>query len=234
MNCTYCGAPLTDGADTCARCGAKIPPGAASGPAPETVSRDPNGVYRWRYDLNLLKTPTIFWLVWRIFFFIWLAICAGTLISDAIRQKRLVEGALLTDIKALAVAFLVMTALVGLGYLLYAAMMGGKYCVVFEMDETGVRHTQIPAQAKKAKRLAAATTLVGLASGRLTTAGVGLNASRTEMYSEFAKVKKVKAYPRRGLIKVNGTLNRNQIYVAAADFDFVHGFIVSHCPNLKK
>ena len=47
--------------------------------------------------------------------------------------------------------------------------------------------------------------------------------------SEFAKVKKVKAYPNKNLIKVNGVLDHNQVYVLKEDFEFVEKYIISRC-----
>ena len=53
------------------------------------------------------------------------------------------------------------------------------------------------------------------------------------MYSDWDSVRRVKCYPRRGLIKVNGILRRNQVYAAPEDFAFVRDYILSHCKNLK-
>ena len=77
------------------------------------------------------------------------------------------------------------------------------------------------------------TVLAGPAAGNLTTVGVGMNAARTEMYSDFSRVRRVKAYPRRGLIKVNGLLQRNQVYAAPEDFAFVREFIEAHAVNKR-
>ena len=81
---------------------------------------------------------------------------------------------------------------------------------------------------------ASRTTPPSASQGRTGTVGVGLNAQRTEMYTEFAKVRKVKAYPRRHLIKVNERLEHNQVFAAKEDFAFVKDYIVSHCPNIKQ
>ena len=127
-----------------------------------------------------------------------------------------------------------MTVVTALGYSVYAALMGGKYCVMFEMDENGINHKQISAQAKKAKKIAGATALAGAASGRLTTVGAGINSARTEMYSDFSRVRKVKAFPALNLIKVNGRLSRNQIYASKDDFEFVKKYIKERCMNIQK
>ena len=58
-----------------------------------------------------------------------------------------------------------------------------------------------------------------------------MNGARTEMYSEFGKVRSVKACRRRNLIKVNGLLNHNQVYTEKEDFDFVLNYISSRVPK---
>lgn len=193
-----------------------------------------DGKYRWRYDLNLFTNPTIFLLVWKIFFFILLGIALISTIVDAIEWSDFFPERFLEGMRFWGIFLIGMTVIVALGYLLYAAIMGGKYCVLFEMDENGINHKQIPKQAKKAEKIAGLTVLGGLAAGNLTTVGVGMNAARTEMYSDFAAVRKVKAYPLRKLIKVNGLLKRNQVYAEKEDFDFVLNYIRSHCTNVKK
>ena len=140
----------------------------------------------------------------------------------------------LSQLKVFGIMLAIMTGLTLLGYLAYAAIMGGKYCVLFEMDEVGISHTQMMKQVKKAELISFLTVLAGLASKNPTTVGVGLNSSaRTSMYSEFSKVKKVKSYPGRGLIKVNMTFEKNQVYTTKADFEFVNNYILEHCTNLK-
>ena len=189
-----------------------------------------DGKYRWVYELNLLTNPTVFLLVWKILFFIFLGIFAVVLASDAIRYG---AAKLAENLRFLLYFFLGMTAVTALGYLLYAAVMGGKYCVMFEMDEKGVNHRQMPHQVKKAQALADLTALAGLAAGRPGVAGAGLNASRTEMYTAFADVRRIKAYPARRLIKLNERLSHNQVYAGQEDFDFVLDYITARCHNLK-
>ena len=123
-----------------------------------------------------------------------------------------------------------MTALTVLGILVYAAIMRGKYIVMFEMDDKGVKHAQIPSQAKKAQKLSAATARAGASFGGLTAAGAGMMASRTSMYTAFSDVRKVKAYPRRNIIKLNERLEHNQVYASLEDFDFVYQYIYPTVP----
>ena len=191
------------------------------------------GKYRWIYELHLFKTPIIFMLVWKILFFIFLMIFAFVFIADFVNWGFTAER-IKESLRFSGFFLLGMTVVTALGYSVYAALMGGKYCVMFEMDEKGINHKQIPAQAKKAKKIAGATALAGAASGRLTTVGAGINSARTEMYSDFSRVRKVKAFPALNLIKVNGRLSRNQIYASKEDFEFVKKYIKERCMNIQK
>jgi len=197
------------------------------------ILRCSDGKYRWIYNLDLLKNPTIFLLVWKIFACILAGIFVFTTVVDAISWPGEFLASLLNSLRVFGWLFLGMTVLVAISCLIYAAMMGGRYSVLFEMDEDGINHKQMEYQKKKAEQLSALTVLAGLAAGNATTVGVGLNAGRSEMYSDWGSVRRVKCYPRRGLIKVNGVLRRNQVYAAPEDFDFVRDFILSHCANLK-
>ena len=199
----------------------------------ERVTLCKDGKYRWQYDVNLFTNPTIFLLVWKIFFFILLGILSIVIIHDVTSWKDTLRERLMYDLRFLGYIMLGMTVLVALSYLIYAAIMGGKYCIIFEMDENGINHKQIPEQAKKAKKIAKATMFAGAASGSFSTLGAGMGAARTEMYSDFSRVKRVKAYPRRNLIKVNCVLSHNQVYTHSEDFEFVKNYITTHCPNLK-
>ena len=119
-------------------------------------------------------------------------------------------------------------------YIILAWMYGWKYIVLFEMDENEIAHIQMPKQFKKAEAIGWLTALAGLASGNLTTIGIGINSAvRNSMTSEFKNVKEVRSLKRQHVIKVNQLLNHNQVYAEEADFDFVLEYITKHCVNAK-
>ena len=186
-----------------------------------------DGKYRWVYELNMLTNPIIFWTVLKVLGGVWLFLYVFMLIF----------GDFATIWEAFRIFAYVMAGIVALslmGYLVVAAMYKGKYVVLFEMDEDGISHTQMPRQYKKAQILSAFTVLAGLASGKLSTAGSGiLAATKNSSTSVFENVRKVKARRRLHLIKVNQMLNKNQVYVPNEDFDFVYDFIKSRCPHAK-
>ena len=121
-----------------------------------------------------------------------------------------------------------------ISYLIVVWMNGGKYVVNFTMDEKRLIHEQVPVQYERARKVGILAALVGIFAKRPVAAGAGaLAASRDTSVSVFDKVRRIK--PRRGqnLIKVNQSLERNQVYVPDEDFDFVLDFIRKHCPNAK-
>ena len=191
-----------------------------------------DGKYRWVYEMNMLTNPTIFLTVFKIFLYI---ILAGWLIFGTFLY--LIHGdfeGFLDMSKGMLVALAIMAGLTLLGVLLLAVLYGGKYVVLFEMDEQEIKHIQLPRQVKKAQAISLITTLVGLAAKKPTTAGAGLLAAgKSSSTSVYANVRRVVARRNLHLIKVNQLLNKNQIYVPDEDFDFVYEFIKSRCIHAK-
>lgn len=191
-----------------------------------------DGKYRWVYELNMFTNPVIILTVAKVlggvilgmwaFFGLILFVFSG----DWDGLWGMTQGML--------VALGVLAVLLIPAYLIICWMYHGKYVVLFEMDEQSVVHIQLPRQFKRAQALGLLTTLVGLAAKRPSVAGAGLlTASRQSSTSTFKNVRKVKACPRRHLIKVNQLFEKNQVYAAPEDFDFVYEWIRSRCPGAK-
>ena len=194
----------------------------------KNITFDSDGVYRWVYELNLYKNPTILFLIWKIFGFvllgIWLFMVILEIIDDNLSLDTLMDITSVFLLLALGFGLLCL-----IGYLLYALMMGGKYCVLFEMDDRGVHHIQMESQIKKVEAISILTMLVGAMAGRPGAVGTGMLAgARTNMYTAFVDVRNVESCPGRDLIKVNELLNKNQVYAEKEDFDFVLNFILTH------
>jgi hypothetical protein len=191
-----------------------------------------DGKYRWKYEVNMFKNPAILITVFKVFFYtiVGLFLVFGFFLYVIHGDWEGLWGMT----KGMFVALGIFAVLSVLGYLIVAWMYGGKYIVLFELDEKVLKHTQLPAQFERARKLGVATAFVGLLARKPSVAGAGLiSASRNSSTSVLANVRRVK--PRRWLhlIKVNQLLNHNQVYVTKEDFDFVYGFIQSHCPNAK-
>ena len=191
-----------------------------------------DGKYRWVYEMNLLTNPTVSLTVIKIFFFIalflWLVV---GLFADLIHGD---VQAFLNFGKVMLVVLAIFAGLTLLGVLILAAIYGGKYVVLFEMDEERIKHIQLPRQARKAQVVGVIAAMAGIAAKNPAAIGAGtLAAGKTSSTSEYRKVRRV--VPRRALhlIKVNQLFERNQIYVQKEDFDFVYEYIKSRCPQKK-
>ena len=189
-----------------------------------------DGKYRWAYEMHLLKNPTIFCTVLKVMMIsvgiVWLF---GLVIG--LGDMSLDYFLFWTKLSAIMLGVFVVLTIISV--LIMAAILG-KYVVLFEMDEMGVTHIQMPRQVKKAEVIGLITALVGAIAKRPTTMGTGmLAASKTKSTSVFANVRRVKARRRLNLIKVNQLFNKNQVYVPDVDFDFVYDFIKSRCTNAK-
>jgi hypothetical protein len=116
------------------------------------IIEDKDCTYRWVYEFNLLTNPTILLTVVKVFLGI---IAALVVLGVVLTIPDLVQGyADAEDVLGvfrsggiMALLFIVLTIV---GYAIYALMNGGKYCVVFTMDESGIEHRQLPKQVEKA------------------------------------------------------------------------------------
>lgn len=197
------------------------------------MTKQQDGIYRWTYELNMYRNPTVLITVLKV-----LGLSMGLVwlftVLISIGDRRFWWDGFLSETKVFALVMLGFVVLGAVSYYLYALIQGGRYCVLFEMDEQGVKHTQLARQFKRAQVVAALTTLAGAAAGSPTVMGTGVLAgSRSSLYSDFASVKKITAVKARNVIYLDARLNHNQIYVEDADFDEVLAFISARCVNAK-
>jgi len=191
----------------------------------------PDGKYRWVYEYHMLKNPTILFTTLKVMFIAVLIVMAFYLVLGLFDGKPM--EALLAGGQISLLMLGIFGVLTPIAYLIVAARYNWKYIVVFEMDEKGVEHRQLPSQVKKAQAMGWLTALAGLATGNLASAGAGLlAASKTSSYSTFAHVRKVRPNRRCHVIKVDEPGCHNQVYVDD-DFDFVLDFIRAHCKGVK-
>ena len=196
------------------------------------ITMCPDGKYRWVYELDMYKSSVIIKEVWRAMLIAGVIVLAFLFVIN-IMDNDLME-ALEFVAQAAAVLFGIFLVLSIIGYLVFAFIIGGKYCVVFEMDEAGVNHKQHAKHVKKVQLIGAITSLAGVAGGNLSTMGTGvLAAARTSMYTDFEAVKELEILPKQHLIRLNETLSRNQVYADDEDFAFVADYIIARCRNAK-
>ena len=190
-----------------------------------------DGKYRWTYPMSMLKNPTVFFTICKIFGILGGIAFLTTYIGPLFRGEFSVIG---HELKYWGIAILVFLVIAGLAYLIVAAVYGGKYIVQFTMDEKGILHEQIPEQKKKAQIMGGVVAGAGALAGKPgRVAQGGMIATHTSLSTDFSKVRSIKAFPGRATIKVNEAFNKNQVYTSPEDFDFVLQYIQSHCPQAK-
>lgn len=191
-----------------------------------------DGKYRWVYELDLYKSSAVFHEVWRVIG----GLCLVAAVIGFVAGW--MDGGFMDGLKSAAAtgggALALMFVLTVIGYFVFALMVNGKYCVLFEMDEAGVNHKQQEKHVKKSQLVGAITAIAGIAAGRPGVAGTGiLAAARTSLYTSFDDVKELEILPKEHLIRLNETLSRNQVYAEDEDFNFVADFLRAHCRNAK-
>jgi len=191
-----------------------------------------DGKYRWVYELDLYKSSAVFHEVWRVIGGICLVAAVIAFVAGWM------DGGFMDGLKSAAAtgggALALMFVLTVIGYFVFALMVNGKYCVLFEMDEAGVNHKQQEKHVKKSQLVGAITAIAGIAAGRPGVAGTGiLAAARTSLYTSFDDVKELEILPKEHLIRLNETMSRNQVYAEDEDFNFVADFLRAHCRNAK-
>lgn len=198
------------------------------------IKKGADGVYRWVYDLNLFKNPTVMYRAWRLF-----GISFGVLWILVAVFKRAQENfwfsgflALTRDLVIILAVLLAASAVI---YYLYALLLGGKLCILFEMDEHGVRHSQVPKYMKKNDLVKKISAFVDEPPEEPLPPSTGMIATvKTSMYSDFGKIKKIAVIPERECIKIIEALGKNQVRAAGEEFDFVSGYILNHLNKSAK
>ena len=191
-----------------------------------------DGTYRWVYEFDMLKNPIILLTVLKIFLIvlvgIWVVFGLFRIGNDGF------VGAFALQTKELLIPAAVLLGLSIVAYIILACIYGWKYCVLFEMNETGIRHIQMEKQYKKAQAIGWLTAMAGAAAGKPGAAGTGLlAATKNEQATEFGKVNRMRVFRAFHTIKLDALLNHNQIYAEPEDYEFVLDYISKRIPKSK-
>ena len=217
MSCGNCGAPL-EGKEA----GRQMSPGVLMGE---------DGVMRWVYEMNMWKNPTLLITIWKVLL---LATMVPALLMFFLTLGDGFGTALLVFLKIMAVVAAIVTGLMVLAYPMVALINGNKYCVIFEMDDNGVKHIQMQKQFEKNQVFAMVVTLAGVMTGSVQTAAAGMLAgSKQSLRTSFKNVKTITVKEKRHVIYLNEKLTHNQVYANPDDFGFVREHILSCCKNAK-
>lgn len=240
MNCPKCGQKSPENSRFCEHCGASL---AENLPMKEEIYQQPNqqvspgvvmgadGVMRWIYEMNMWKNPTLVITIWKVLL---LAALAPAVLVFFLNLGDGIGSAFLVFIKIMGIVVGIVTGLMLLAYPLVAIMNGGLYCVMFEMDDKSVKHTQMQKQFKKSQLLSMVVILAGVMTGNIQATAAGILAgSKQSSISSFEKVKSITVNEKRHVIYVNEKLTRNQVYAEPGDFSMICDYIISHCKKAK-
>ncbi len=201
----------------------------------ENIWLCPDGVYRWTYEFDMLRNPTILFTVWKVLGISFGVVFLFVLILDIVDGSFAGVADLWPAIRGFLILALIFLVISIIAYAIVAGIYGWKYQVLFEMTDEKVTHIQMPRQFKRAEALGWVTALVGAVSGNPTMAGIGLTtAARSTQSSDFASVTSVRVRRNRNTIHVDYIFDRNQVYAEDADFDFVEKFILDRCVKAKR
>ena len=192
------------------------------------IVRCPDGKYRWMYELPMFSNSTILLTVIKVVAITFGILFGMFLVIDLISGNM---DAFVGSLPVLLILFGVFLGIAFISYIILALCYGGKYIVLFEMDERGVDHIQAPRQYKKAHAIKLLGALASVSSPNIP-AGAGIASligTNNVQRSTFSKVKSVRFDRRKHVIYVDEALIKNQVYAADCDYDFVVNFIMSHC-----
>ena len=193
-----------------------------------------DGKYRWTYEVNLYKNPSVFIDLIKAMLLSFSLVYVFMLIVSFCKDNLDWEW-----FSSLSITFfwiiVFMFFLCLFGYLIWAAIIGGRYVALYEMDDKSIIHSQMEKQVKRMQVLMEIGFLAGLVSENPTLSGNSILAACSSTWqSDFASVRKVKPVRRLHLIKIREMLMRNRIYVEdPQDYEFVLNYILERCPRIK-
>ena len=206
----------------------------ASQPRPEELTARiqlcPDGKYRWSYEVNLWRNPSILFDLMKasgvIMLGIWLlCVIIVPLFDGHLRWHRVVDDS--ATFLWVVLAFLVLCLI---GYVISGIASGGRYAAYFVMDEETITHQQMAKEVKRTQVIAAINMMVDDDMGSAAI----LAAAHSPFITPYRRVRKIKTHRRRHLIKVAELLTKNRIYVEdPEDYEFVLRYIIERCPKAK-
>jgi len=234
--CTQCGGPLVEGASFCPACGAPVsadPEPVSESPAEESnLIELPNGIvtngagtYMWTYEQNMWQHTELLGTIFKIFGGIFAALFLFTVL--------VLRDDFLTNLLVFGGIFAVIAVISVIAWAIVCALHHGRQHLIFTMTETSITYDTLPESAKVAEGISTVGLVVGAATGNYALMGSSIAAGSGAFTNEYRTVKKIKAVPRRDLIRVHSTFEKNAIYCSPAQYEFVWEHLTSHCPGAK-
>ena len=191
----------------------------------------PDGKYRWSYEVNLWRNPSILFDLLKASGVIMLGIWLLCVIIVPLFDGHLRWHRVLDDSKGFLWVVLAFLVLCLIGYVISGIVSGGRYAAYFVMDEETITHQQMNKEVKRTQVIAAISMMVDDDMGSAAI----LAAAHSPFMTPYRRVRKIKTHRRRHLIKVDELLTKNRIYVEdPEDYEFVLRYISERCPKAKR
>ncbi len=192
------------------------------------ILQDKRGKFLWISEVPMGKSFFLLFEVWKVLGISAAVVWLTMVVTGLLNGNGL--GSYAMAFTAVGIGFGILLVLSIPAYYIVTKANNDVYTVLFEMDDSGIDHIQI--KTEKAKALDLLTVFLGSAAKNRTTTAAGiLSATGGSLYSRFSKVKKIRAYPKKGLITLSGALFRNQVYVDEENFEYVYDYITRRCPD---
>ena len=186
-----------------------------------------DGKYRWAYEVNLYRNTSILIDLLKVVVVCFAGILAIMGIVGLFQGWAWSLDNLTTTALAFAGIIVFMLVISIISYYIWARLSGGRYAIMFEMDETGIVHKQMDRQVKKNEIVAKIGLAAAVLGGSPGVAGTAMLAASVNTWkSDFRSVRRIIPKRRRHLIKVNELLTKNRIFVDdMQDYEFVLDYI---------
>ena len=191
--------------------------------------------YTWDYRMRIFKDASVPKTLIKIFLFIVIAIMVFVLVL-ALIEGDLTTSVLIEVAEVFGLVFLGLTLLTLIAYyIVFAVLHGGKYDIVYKMDEKGVSFITAKGTMDKVKKMALIGAVAGIAAGSLPTIGSNILAgTRSSMYTKFSAVTKVVVYNRsKKLVLTESHVAKNHIYAEQDNFEQISKHILKKCTKAK-
>ncbi|MBR2571816.1 MAG: hypothetical protein IKE30_06755 [Clostridia bacterium] len=208
---------------------------------PSAVTLYEDGVYRWRYEMDMRHNRYILRLIIRILLLLIGIPLLFVLAMALIRAVPLMNSGLpgdkimffiRDDLLLLAVMGGMLAGMILLTVIIYAiaaAALHGTWRLCYQMDESAVVLVRDGGKMKTISTFGAAVAVAGLAAGRpwdslrIASTLAGANRSGT---SRFDSLRRIRCFPENDVIDLREWFAMNQIFVPAEEYAFVRDFIL--------
>ena len=194
---------------------------------PEGIEIGENGQYHWIYGLDMRTNLHPMYVLLKV-------LAALLVLIVLIMAIALTKEQFLWGIQIVIPCFVVAGIVVVLVFRFMRMLYDDVYYMVYDMDETGIRVTEVTEQAEKTKLLASAAAITGALTHQYGMLAVNAQiGSNTGTYSAFEQVRRVIIDPEHHFIGLLHPFTCNMIYADDPYYPMIRDEIIKRCVNAK-